>query len=75
VAQTEDEIAEATIGTLSNLATATAEERGVVAALTEANMNLARKLEEHSKEVREVKELLKKERTGRRSFTPSLVNF
>jgi hypothetical protein len=38
--QTEDHMAEATIGALSNLATATATDRGVVAALTQANTRL-----------------------------------
>jgi hypothetical protein len=34
--QSEDQMAEATIGALANLATATAADRGVVAALTQA---------------------------------------
>jgi hypothetical protein len=46
--QNEDHMAEATIGALSNLATATAADRGVVAALTQANSRLAKKLEETS---------------------------
>jgi hypothetical protein len=36
VGQTEDQMAEATIGALANLATATAEDRGVEVTLTEA---------------------------------------
>jgi hypothetical protein len=39
--QNEDHMAEATIGVLANLATATAVDRGVVAALTQANSRLA----------------------------------
>jgi hypothetical protein len=40
VGQTEAQMAESTIGALSNLATATAADRGVVATLTEANARL-----------------------------------
>jgi hypothetical protein len=43
--QNEDQMAEATIGALANLATATAADRGVVAALTQANSLLVKKLE------------------------------
>jgi hypothetical protein len=46
--------------------------------LTEANARLARKLEEHSKQFKEVKAFLKKDRAeirGRRPFTPSLENY
>jgi hypothetical protein len=75
VAKTEDEMVEGTIGDLENLATETATEHGVVVALTEANARLARQLEERSKEVKEFKALLKKERTWRRFFTHSLVNY
>jgi hypothetical protein len=39
VGQNEDQMAEATIGSLANFATATAAERGVVETLTEANDN------------------------------------
>jgi hypothetical protein len=42
VGQTEDQIAEATIGTLANLVTATAADRGVVATLTEDNTRLVK---------------------------------
>jgi hypothetical protein len=44
VVQTEEQMFEATIGALSNLATATANDRRVVATLTEANARLAKKL-------------------------------
>jgi hypothetical protein len=40
-----DNMAEATIGALTNLATATASDRGVVAALTQANSCLVKQLE------------------------------
>jgi hypothetical protein len=67
----------ATIGELANLATATAADRGVVAALTQANYRLAKQLEDNSTELRELKALLKKERSekrGERSFNPSPSN-
>jgi hypothetical protein len=75
IAQTEDEMAEANIGALANLTTSTASYCGVVVALTEANVCVARKLQERLKEIKEVKVFLKKEFTGRISFTPSLVNY
>jgi hypothetical protein len=50
--QNEDHMAEATIGALSNLATATAVDRGLVAALTQENSRLAKQLEENSSELR-----------------------
>jgi hypothetical protein len=62
VGKTEDQKAEATIGALSNLATATAADRGVVATLTEANGRLVKQLEDNSNEIRELKALIKKER-------------
>jgi hypothetical protein len=65
VVKTEDQIAEATVGVLSNLATATTLDRGVVATLTEANACLANQLEDNSNELRELKDLIKKERTER----------
>jgi hypothetical protein len=71
-------MAEATIGALSNLATATAADRGVVAALTQAKSRLAKQLEDNSNELRELKALLKKERSekrGQRSFNPSPSNY
>jgi hypothetical protein len=76
--QTEYHMAEATIGALANLETSTVTERGTVTTLTEANARLARQLEERSKEVKEVKALIKKEhnkRRGQRPFTPSLENY
>jgi hypothetical protein len=42
VEQTEDQMDEATIGALANLATATAADRGVVATLTEANTRIVK---------------------------------
>jgi hypothetical protein len=71
-------MAEATIGALANLATATAADRGVVAALTQANSRLAKELEDNSNELQELKALLKKERSekrGQRSFNPSPSNY
>jgi hypothetical protein len=62
VTNNEDQMAEATIGSLSNLATATAADRGVVEALTQANSRLAKQLEDNSAELRELKALLHKER-------------
>jgi hypothetical protein len=60
VGQTEDQLAEATIGALANLSTATAADRGMVATLTEANARLGKQLEDSSNELRELKALLKK---------------
>jgi hypothetical protein len=74
----EEQMAEATIGALSNLATATAADRGVVAALAQANSCLAKQLEDNSNELRELKSLLKKERSekcGQRSFNFSPRNY
>jgi hypothetical protein len=70
-------MAEATIGALVNLATATAADRGVVAALTQANARLVKQLEDNLNELRELKEFLKKERSekrGQRRFNPSPIN-
>jgi hypothetical protein len=53
---------EGSIGALSNLATATALDRGVAAALTQANFRLAKQMEDNSSELRELKPLLYKER-------------
>jgi hypothetical protein len=77
VTQNKDHMAEATIGALANMATATAADRGVVAALTQANSRLAKQLEENSSELRELKALLNQERCekrGPRSFNPSISN-
>jgi hypothetical protein len=60
VGQTEDKMAEATIGSLANLATSAAADRGVVAILTEANARLAKQLKDNSNELRELKVLIKK---------------
>jgi hypothetical protein len=71
-------MAEATIGELANLTTATAADRGVVATLTKANARLVKQLEDNSNELREIKALIKKERTekrGQRSFNPSQNNY
>jgi hypothetical protein len=60
VTHNEDQMVEATIGALENLATATAADRSVVAALTQANSRLAKQLEDNSAELRELKALLRK---------------
>jgi hypothetical protein len=49
--QNEDQMAESNIGALENLATATAADRVVVAALTQANSRLAKQLEDNSSEL------------------------
>jgi hypothetical protein len=75
--QTEDQIAEATIGTLGNLATATAVDRGVVASLTQANSRLVKQLEKTTSEMRKLKALFHQERhdkRGPRSFNASATN-
>jgi hypothetical protein len=76
--QNEDHMDEATIGALANLATATASDRGVVAALTWANSRLAKQLEDNSSGLRELKALLNQERRekrGPRGFSPSSSNY
>jgi hypothetical protein len=73
VTHNEDHMAEATIGALANLATATTADRGVVAALTQANSCLAKQLEDNSAKLRELKALLHNERRynrGQRTFSP-----
>jgi hypothetical protein len=70
--QTEDHMAEATIGALANLAAATASDRGVVAALTQANSRLVKQLKETSSELRELKSMVHQERRDRRG--PRNVN-
>jgi hypothetical protein len=75
--QNEDQMAEATIGALENLATATAADRGVVAALTQANSRLIKQLEETTSELRELKALFHQERRDKRvprSFNASARN-
>jgi hypothetical protein len=77
VAQNEDKMAESTIRALANLATATAADRGVVAALAQANARLDKQLEDNLNELRELKALFKKQRSekrGQRSFNPSPTN-
>jgi hypothetical protein len=76
--QNEDQMAEANIGALANLATATAADRGVVAALTLANSLLVKQLEETASELRELKVLFHQERRdkrGPRIFKPSSSNY
>jgi hypothetical protein len=78
VEQTEDQMAEATIGALANLATATATDHGVVATLTEANFRLATQLEDRSNELKDINAFLKKERAerkGQRTCNPSPDNY
>jgi phage shock protein A len=77
VGQNEDQLAEAIIGALAYLATATASDRGVVVTLTEANTRLVKQLEDNSNELRELMTLIKKEiveKRGQRSFNPSPKN-
>jgi hypothetical protein len=78
VGQTEDQMVEATIGALANLATATAADRGVVETLTEANACLVKQLEDNSNKLRELNALIKKEiieKRGQLSFNPSPNNY
>jgi hypothetical protein len=78
VGQTEDQLAEATIGVLANLLTATVADRGVVATLAEANARLVKQLEDNSNKLRELKALIRKERVekrGQRIFNPSHNNY
>jgi ABC-type transporter Mla subunit MlaD len=77
VTRNEDQMDEATIESLANLATATAADRGVVAALTQENSRLAKQLEDNSAELRELKALLHKEirdKRVQRTFSPSQGN-
>jgi hypothetical protein len=76
--ETEDHMAEATIGALANLATAAATYRGVVAALTQANSRLVKQLEETSSELRELKALIHQERRDKRgpgNFNATAKNY
>jgi hypothetical protein len=76
--QNEYQMAEATICALENLATATAADRGVVAALAQANSRLVKQLEENASELRELETLLNQERRdkrGQRSSTSSASNY
>jgi hypothetical protein len=67
-----DHMVQATIGALENLATATAADRGVVEALTQADFRLVKQLEETSSELRELKALIHQEPHDRR--VPRNVN-
>jgi hypothetical protein len=70
--QTEDHMAETTIGALENLAKATTADRGVVAALNQVNARLVKQLEETSSEMRELRALHHQERRDR--WGPRNVN-
>jgi hypothetical protein len=48
---------------------------GIVSDLTETHACLTKQLEKHSTELKEIRILLKKERTGRIYVTPSLDNY
>jgi hypothetical protein len=58
----EDQMVEAIIVALTNMATAISSDRGGVAALNRANSRLAKQLEDKSAELRELKALLHKKR-------------
>jgi putative hemolysin len=76
--QNEDHMAEATIGALANLATSNAADRGVVAALTQANSRLVKQLQDTTSELRELKAMFHKERCdkwGPRGFNASASNY
>jgi hypothetical protein len=67
-------MSEATIGSLANLATATAADRGVMLARAQANAHLAKQREYNSNELCELNTFLKKEcneKRGQRSVNPS----
>jgi hypothetical protein len=69
---------EATIVAFANLATSTAADRGVVAALTQANSSIAKQLEGSTSKLRELKALLYQERCekrGPRRFNPSTSTY
>jgi hypothetical protein len=68
VGQTEDQMDDATVGALANLATSTAADRGVV-----ANVRLARQLEKSSKGVKEVNALLKRRVLKEEGRYPSYI--
>jgi hypothetical protein len=59
-------MAEAPMGPLKNLAKATAADRGVVAALTQANARLVKQLKETSSKLRELRALHHQERRDKR---------
>jgi hypothetical protein len=71
-------MAQATIGAFANLATSTSADRGVVAALMQANSCLVKQLEENASELRELKSLLTQElrdRWVRRSSISSATTY
>jgi hypothetical protein len=71
-------MAEATIVALENLATATSLDRGMVAALTQANSRLVKQLEETTSELRELRALFHQERhdqQGPRNGNASASNY
>jgi hypothetical protein len=76
--QTEDQMAKTTIRALAILATATAADRGVAAALTQANSRLVKQLEETSSELRELKAMVhheRRDRRGRRNVNATAKNY
>jgi putative hemolysin len=76
--QNEDQMAEATIGDLANLVTATASDRGVVAALTQSSSRLVKQLKNTTSELRELKAMLHQERCDKRGpsgFKASASNY
>jgi hypothetical protein len=66
VGQTEDHTTEAAMYALANLAIITTTDRGVVATLPESNARLEKELEDTASELRDLKALMKKERTESR---------
>jgi hypothetical protein len=71
-------ICDETIGALANLSTATTADRGVVAALTQANSHPVKQLEENASELRGLKALLNLDRRDKRfprSSTSSSSNY
>jgi hypothetical protein len=79
VAQPSDEyLAVAAIDAFANLAIATAVDRRMVATLTEANSCLTKQLEDRSQTLKEIRALLKKERSyrsSRKTFAPPNDNY
>jgi hypothetical protein len=76
--QNKYQMAEATIGALTSLATATAADIGLVAALTQVNSRIVKQLEETASELRELKALFHQERRdkrGPRSVNASASNY
>jgi hypothetical protein len=78
VAHPDGDLDEAAIDVFANLASVTAVDRAIVATLTEANARLVKQLEYSAQALKEVKALLKKERSDRASrkpFAPSADNY